>query len=76
MAERMQYTANLNRRTEKPVWHQAFSFPIGEKVNKETMAEVCQLFAQRFGMGNNQLVAFRHADKDQTIFTSLPTELI
>jgi hypothetical protein len=68
MAEQMQRTANLNRRTEKPVWHQAFSFPVGEKVSTETMAEICQLFAQRFGMENNQLVAFRHADKDHDHF--------
>lgn len=68
MSERLQRIANLNRRVEKPVWHQAFSFPIGEKVDTETMAEICQLFAQRFGMGNNQLVAFRHADKDHDHF--------
>ena len=68
MSERMQRIANLNRRVEKPVWHQAFSFPLGEKVDTETMAEICQLFAQRFGMENNQLVAFRHADKDHDHF--------
>ena len=68
MAERMQRTANLNHRIEKPVWHQAFSFPVGEKINTETMAEICQLFAQRFDMENNQLVAFRHADKDHDHF--------
>ncbi|MEZ4905684.1 MAG: relaxase/mobilization nuclease domain-containing protein [Spirosomataceae bacterium] len=68
MAERMRRTANLNHRIEKPVWHQAFSFPVGERVNTETMAEICQLFAQRFGMENNQLVAFRHADKDHDHF--------
>lgn len=68
MAERMHRTANLNHRIEKPVWHQAFSFRVGEKVNIETMAEICHLFAQRFGMENNQLVAFRHADKDHDHF--------
>ena len=68
MAERMQRTAGMNRRIEKPVWHQAFSFPVSEKVDTETMAEICQLFAQRFGMENNQLVAFRHADKDHDHF--------
>jgi hypothetical protein len=68
MAERMQRTANLNHRIEKPVWHQAFSFPVGEKVSNETMAEICQLFAKRFGMENNQLVAFRHSDKDHDHF--------
>jgi hypothetical protein len=68
MAERMQRMASVNRRIEKPVWHQAFSFPVGEKVSTETMAEICHLFAQRFGMENNQLVAFRHADKDHDHF--------
>lgn len=68
MAERMQRIADSNRRVEKPVWHQAFSFPVGEKVNNETMAEICQLFSQRFGMENNQIVAFRHADKDHNHF--------
>ena len=68
MAERMQRMASINRRIEKPVWHQAFSFPVGEKVSNETMAEICQLFAKRFGMENNQLVAFRHADKDHDHF--------
>ena len=68
MAERMQRIVDSNRRVEKPVWHQAFSFPVGEKVNNETMAEICQLFSQRFGMENNQIVAFRHADKDHNHF--------
>ena len=68
MAERMQRIACVNCRIEKPVWHQAFSFPVGEKVSNETMAEICQLFAQRFGMENNQIVAFRHADKDHDHF--------
>ena len=68
MAGRMQRMASINRRIEKPVWHQAFSFPVGEKVSNETMAEICQLFAKRFGMENNQLVAFRHADKDHDHF--------
>jgi hypothetical protein len=68
MAKRMQRTANLNHRIEKPVWHQAFSFPVDEKVSNETMAEICQLFAKRFGMENNQLVAFRHTDKGHDHF--------
>lgn len=68
IANRMQQCAYLNRRIEKPVWHQAFSFPIGEIVKIEKMAEICQLFAQHFGMENNQLVAFRHADKDHDHF--------
>ncbi|XAZ81926.1 relaxase/mobilization nuclease domain-containing protein (plasmid) [Fibrella sp. ES10-3-2-2] len=68
MADSMKSVAALNDRIRKPVWHQSFSFPIGECPPAEVMLRICQSFARTFGMENNPMVAFRHRDCDHEHF--------
>jgi hypothetical protein len=68
MATTMQSVAALNERTRKPVWHQSFSFPIGECPPAHVMVGICQSFARIFGMDNNPMVAFRHCDREHEHF--------
>ncbi|CCH03544.1 relaxase/mobilization nuclease family protein (plasmid) [Fibrella aestuarina BUZ 2] len=68
MATTMQSMAALNERTRKPVWHQSFSFPIGECPPAQVMVGICQSFARTFGMENNPMVAFRHRDREHEHF--------
>lgn len=63
MAGTMQSVAALNERTRKPVWHQSFSFPVGECPTADVMIRICHSFARTFGLENNPLVAFRHRDR-------------
>lgn len=68
MALTMQSLAMLNERIRKPVWHQSFSFPIGESPSSDVLIRICQSFARSFGMGNNPMVAFRHRDREHDHF--------
>lgn len=68
MAATMKSVAELNERTRKPVWHQSFSFPIGECPSADVMIRICQSFARTFGMENNPMVAFRHRDRQHEHF--------
>lgn len=68
LATSMQAVAGQNDRTRKPVWHQSFSFPVGECPPVAVMASICQSFARTFGMENNPLVAFRHRDREHEHF--------
>lgn len=68
LARQFQQIARLNDRVEKPVWHQVFSFPIGEAPGQATMALIAQDFALAFELTNNPLIAFRHAEKDHDHF--------
>jgi hypothetical protein len=52
-----------NRKLNKFVWHQSFSFPPGEKPTIEQIREIATAFAKDFGFENNQLIVFRHLDK-------------
>ncbi|WP_310588129.1 relaxase/mobilization nuclease domain-containing protein, partial [Dyadobacter frigoris] len=52
-----------NRKLNKFVWHQSFSFPPGEKPTVEQIRELATAFAKDFGFENNQLIVFRHLDK-------------
>lgn len=63
MAGTMQSVAALNERTRKPVWHQSFSFPVGECPPADVMIRICQSFARTFGLKDNPLIAFRHRDR-------------
>lgn len=67
--------ARRNSRVEKPVWHQVFSFPIGQETmgkvaapTRSTMVQIAQDFAQTFGLANNPMVVFRHSEKDHDHF--------
>ena len=68
MAGTMQSIAALNERTRKPVWHQSFSFPVGECPPADVMIRICQSFARTFGLEDNPLVAFRHRDRPHEHF--------
>ena len=68
MAVTMKSVAELNERTRKPVWHQSFSFPIGESPSADVMIRICQSFTRTFGMENNPMVAFRHRDRQHEHF--------
>lgn len=52
-----------NKKLNKFVWHQSFSFPLGEKPTAEQIREISEAFAKDFGFENNQLIVFRHLDK-------------
>ena len=52
-----------NRKLNKFVWHQSFSFPPGEKPTAEQITEIATAFAKDFGFEHNQLIVFRHLDK-------------
>lgn len=52
-----------NRKLNKFVWHQSFSFPPGEKPSAEQIREIAAEFAKDFGFEDNQLIVFRHLDK-------------
>lgn len=57
-----------NRKLAKFTWHHSFSFPPGEKPTVEQVREITLSFAQEFGFENNQLVVFRHMDKNHDHF--------
>ncbi|GLU54669.1 relaxase/mobilization nuclease domain-containing protein [Dyadobacter frigoris] len=52
-----------NKKLNKFVWHQSFSFPPGEKPTVDQIREISVAFAKDFGFENNQLIVFRHLDK-------------
>ena len=52
-----------NRKLNKFVWHQSFSFPPGEKPSVDQIREIATEFARDFGFEDNQLIVFRHLDK-------------
>lgn len=64
IAAAMQASASLNARLRKPVWHQSFAFPPGEHPTNTTLVAICESFVLAFGLAGNQVVAFRHRDKD------------
>ena len=71
MANTMKLVAALNDRISKPVWHQSFSFPIGECPSPDIMVCICQSFARTFGMEQNPLVGIVNTNT----FTSSPAGL-
>ena len=52
-----------NKKLNKFVWHQSFSFPPGERPTAEQIREISFAFAKDFGFENSQLIVFRHLDK-------------
>ena len=62
LAKQFGEVARMNQRVKQYVWHQSFSFPIGETPSVEQMQVITQAFSKEFGFDENQLVAFRHTD--------------
>lgn len=61
-------TREKNRKLAKFTWHHSFSFPPGEKPTVEQIREISLAFAEEFGFENNQMVVFRHMDKNHDHF--------
>ena len=66
IAQQYEKKAALNRRMEKPSWHQIFSFPKGEEPPQEIMIKILDDFMEGFGLDKSQFMAFIHRDKDHT----------
>ncbi len=64
MAEAMQTSASFNNRLRKPVWHQSFAFPPGEQPSNAVLVSICEGFVRAFGLADNQVLVFRHRDKN------------
>lgn len=57
-----------NRRLNKYVWHQSFSFAPGEKPDNDKILRISTEFAKEFGFEENQMVVFRHQDTEHLHF--------
>ena len=52
-----------NRRLTKFIWHQSFSFPLGENPGNDKITRIAIEFAKDFGFEDNQMAVFLHTDK-------------
>ncbi|GLU51555.1 hypothetical protein Dfri01_10160 [Dyadobacter frigoris] len=57
-----------NRRLNKFIWHQSFSFPPGESPGNEKITQIAMEFAKDFGFEENQMAVFLHTDKPHRHF--------
>ncbi len=64
LAQQLQDGAARQPGLTAPVWHQMFSFPIGEDPTTDQLDSLIGAWQQTFGFTQNQLVVFRHRDKD------------
>ncbi len=62
LASQIKDCANQNPSLKKFVWHQSFSFPKDEIVDKEKIQEISKDFSEKFGFDNNQMIVFEHTD--------------
>jgi Relaxase/Mobilisation nuclease domain len=60
--------ASQNPNLKKYVWHQSFSFPKDEKLDKDKIEGISKEFSEKFGFENNQLIVFQHNDTDHKHF--------
>lgn len=51
-----------NKRLTKFIWHQSFSFPVGENPGNDKITAIATEFAKDFGFENNQMAVFVHSD--------------
>lgn len=68
LAKQMKETASKNRGLKDYVWHQSFSFSAADKPSKDTIIQITDLFAKRFGFEHNQLIVFQHNDTQHQHF--------
>lgn len=64
LAQQLQDGAARQPGLTAPVWHQMFSFPIGEDPTTDQLESLIVAWQQTFGFTQNQIVVFRHRDKD------------
>ena len=62
LANQYKDCASQNPKLEKYVWHQSFSFPQNEAIEKEKIQEISKDFSKQFGFDNNQMIVFQHND--------------
>jgi Relaxase/Mobilisation nuclease domain len=62
LASQYKDCASQNPKLEKYIWHQSFSFPKDEAIEKEKIQEISKDFSEKFGFNNNQLIVFQHND--------------
>lgn len=64
LAQQFQDNAARQPGLSTPVWHQMFSFPIGESPTNDQLDSLIEAWKETFGFEHNQLAAFRHRDKE------------
>ncbi len=57
-----------NKRLNKYVWHQSFSFAPSERPEDEKIFGISTEFAKEFGFEQNQMVVFKHQDTEHFHF--------
>lgn len=68
VAHQFKDCASQNPKLEKYVWHQSFSFPKEEIIEKEKIQEISKDFSEKFGFDNNQIIVFQHNDTEHKHF--------
>jgi hypothetical protein len=68
VAHQFKDCASQNPKLEKYVWHQSFSFPKDEIIEKDKIQEISKDFSEKFGFDNNQIIVFQHNDTDHKHF--------
>ncbi len=68
VAQQFNECASQNPKLEKYVWHQSFSFPKEEIIEKDKIQEISKDFSEKFGFDNNQLIVFEHNDTSHKHF--------
>ncbi len=63
LSDQMEKTASLNPKLKDYMWHQSFSFPVGENPDDDTLDGIIRDFVQEFGFEDNQVTAWQHSDK-------------
>lgn len=64
LAQQFKDCAAMNDRLKDYIWHQIFSFPEHEDPSREQLEQLAMAFSKNFGFDENQLVVFKHTDKN------------
>src|SRR5579871_465740 len=64
MAADFEWQHGLMPEKEKPVYHCALSFPVGEQVGDERLVELGRRYLEKIGMGNTQYALVKHTDTE------------
>ncbi len=68
IAVQFKAVADQNSKLTKYIWHQSFSFPKDEVPTNSQIETISKEFSDVFGFQNNQLITFKHTDKDHEHF--------
>jgi hypothetical protein len=64
IAKKMQLTAGLSERTQKPVYHVSLSWTQADEPSKQQMLEVADGFINHMGLQDHQIAIVAHKDQD------------